>query len=335
MTAATFNNNNLRRKFLQSLIGQALITSIVMVPGILHAQTVDFSKKPITLVVPFAPGGGTDSIARDLAKLLSEKLSTPVVVENKGGAGGSIAASGVAKASADGHTLLFVTSTFATHAASDPKPSYDPLKDFTPVALLGSGPLVVVTSKASGITTMSQLLAQAKKSPGELAYCTSGPGGINHLAAEMYAQAANVKMTHVPYKGSGPATLDLIAGRTQVFFSTVPTIRGQIQGDKVNLLAVTSKERSPMFPDTPTVIESGVPGYDVSTWWGIVAPKSTPANVVTALNTAINSEAPALKDRFEREGASPFSGAPAAFGTMLQNELQGWRKVVSAGIKLD
>jgi len=335
MKNSKLNSPSHRRLFCKVIAYQTLIAATMILPGAAKAQTVDFSKKPITLVVPFAPGGGTDSIARDLAKLLSEKLSTPVVVENKGGAGGSIAANGVAKAAGDGHTLLFVTSTFATHAASDPKPSYDPLKDFTPVALLGSGPLVVVTSKASGITTMSQLLAQAKKSPGELDYCSSGPGGINHLAAEMYAQAADVKMTHVPYKGSGPATLDLIAGRTQVFFSTVPTIRGQIQGDKVNLLAVTSKERSPMFPDTPTVIESGVPGYDVSTWWGIVAPKSTPANVVAALNTAINSVAPALKDRFEREGASPFSGTPAAFGAMLQNELQGWRRVVSAGIKLD
>jgi len=335
MMTAGFDLSTKRRLFCKTMLCQMLVLAASVVTATTEAQPVDFAKKPITLVVPFAPGGGTDSIARDLAKLLSEKLSTPVVVENKGGAGGSIAANGVAKASGDGHTLLFVTSTFATHAASDPKSSYDPLKDFTPVALLGSGPLVVVTSKASGITSMKQLLEQAKKSPGELAYCTSGPGGINHLAAEMYAQAAGVKMTHVPYKGSGPATLDLIAGRTQVFFSTVPTIRGQIQSDKVNLLAVTSKERSPMFPGVPTVIESGVPGYDVSTWWGIVAPKSTPANIVTALNAAINSESPALKDRFEREGASPFYGSPAAFGSMLQTEFEGWRKVVSAGIKLD
>lgn len=328
-------NPSHRRIVCKTIISSAVIALGISFSFTSRAQTVDFSKKPITLVVPFAAGGGTDSIARDLAKLLSEKLKTPVVVENKGGAGGSIAANAVAKAPADGHTLLFVTSTFATHAASDPKSSYDPLKDFTPVALLGSGPLVVVTSKASGITTMKQLLEQAKKSPGELAYCTSGPGGINHLAAEMYAQATGVKMTHVPYKGSGPATLDLIAGRTQVFFSTVPTIRGQIQSDKVNLLAVTSKAPSPMFPGVPTVIESGVPGYEVSTWWGIVAPKSTPANIVSALNTAINSESPALKERFEREGAIPFYGSSAAFGSMLETELQGWRKVVSAGIKLD
>lgn len=326
---------NKRRLFIQTLVCHTLVATALITPWATQAQPVDFSKKLITLVVPFAAGGGTDSIARDLAKLLSEKLKTPVVVENKGGAGGSIAANGVAKAPGDGHTLLFVTSTFATHAASDPKPSYDPIKDFAPVALLGSGPLVVVTSKDSGITTMAQLLEKAKKSPGELAYCTSGPGGINHLAAEMYAQAAGVKMTHVPYKGSGPATLDLIAGRTQVFFSTVPTIRAQIQSNKVNLLAVTSKEPSPMFPGVPTVIESGVPGYEVSTWWGIVAPKSTPANVISTLNAAINSESPALKDRFEREGATPFYGSPAAFGSMMENELQGWRKVVSAGIKLD
>lgn len=291
----------------------------------------DLKRKPVTLIVPFAPGGGSDSIARELAKHLSAQLGVTIIVDNKGGAGGAIAATAVAKAVPDGSTLLFTTSTFVTHAASDPAPVYDPLKDFAPVAMLGRGPLLVVSSKASGITSIEQLIARAKAKPGELTYCSAGPGSINHLAAELFAQMAGVSMTHVPYKGSGPATLDFLAGRTQVFFSTVPTIRAHVREGKVNLLAVTSQDRSAMYPSTPTVVESGLAGYRVATWWGMTVPAGTPEPIIDALNQAINAATPAIQERLVSEGATPLSESPAAFRTMLVNELNAWRQVVRQG----
>ncbi|MFM7008206.1 MAG: tripartite tricarboxylate transporter substrate binding protein [Betaproteobacteria bacterium] len=313
----------LRRRLLLGGIG------CIAIPGIGMAQSnVSLSQKPITLVVPFAPGGGSDSIARELGKYLSAKMGVPVVVDNRAGAGGAIAATSIAKAAPDGASLLFTTSTFVTHAASDPTPTYNPSKDFAPVAMLGRGPLLVVTSKASGLRSIQELLSAAKSKPGALTFCSAGPGSINHLAGEYFSQMAGIEMTHVPYKGSGPATLDFLAGRTQVFFATVPTIRAHVRDDKVNLLAVTSATRAPMYPDTPTVMESGLPKYEVSTWWGVSAPAGTPSNVIAALNQAINEVSPQIKDRFVNEGATLVSESPAFFGEMIASELTAWSQVM-------
>ena len=295
-------------------------------------------QRPITLVVPFAPGGGTDSISRELAKHLQDKLGTAVVVDNRGGAGGAIAAAQVAAARADGHTLLFVTSTFVTVAATDRKLGYDILKDFTPIAMLGRGPLLLVVNKDTGITSVAQLIDAAKKKPESLNYVSAGQGSINHLAGELFVQRTGAKMTHIPYKGSGPATLDLIGGNAQVFFATVPTILGQVKGDKVRLIASTSSARTRLFPAIPTIEESGVKGYNVETWWGVVGPAGMPAEVVRTLNKAINDAAASeeLRKRFENEGADPFSGTPADLGHVLRDELEGWRKVVrEGGLKID
>jgi tripartite-type tricarboxylate transporter receptor subunit TctC len=295
-------------------------------------------QRPITLVVPFAPGGGTDSISRELAKHLQDKLGTPVIVDNRGGAGGAIAAAQVAAAKPDGHTLLFVTSTFVTVAATDRKLGYDILKDFTPIAMLGRGPLLLVVNKDTAITSVAQLIDMAKKKPDALNYVSAGQGSINHLAGELFVQRTGAKMTHIPYKGSGPATLDLIGGNAQVFFATVPTILGQVKGDKVRLIASTSSARTRLFPSTPTLEESGVKGYSVETWWGVVAPAGLPADVVRTLNRAINDAAASeeIRKRFENEGADAFTGTPVEFAAALRDELEGWRKVVrEGGLKLD
>jgi tripartite-type tricarboxylate transporter receptor subunit TctC len=300
------------------------------------AQT--FPQKPITLVVPFAAGGGTDAIARDLGKQLGDRLRQPVIIDNRGGAGGSIGAQAVAQAKADGYTLLFVTSTFVTVAATDRKLPYDIVTDFTPIAMLGRGPLLLVVNKQTGIASVAALIAAARKQPDSLNYVSAGQGSINHLAGELFVQRTGVKMTHVPYKGSGPATMDLIGGQAQVFFATVPTILGQVKGDKVTLLATTGKARSSLFAQVPTVIESGVARFEVSTWWGIVGPKGLPAEIVAALNTAINEAAAseALKKRFLDEGADPISGSAADFAAVLRHELESWRSVVhAAGIKVE
>lgn len=314
---------------LKKLIG--LILFVITVP--VGAQ--NYPIKPITLVVPFAPGGGTDSIARDLGKLLSEKLGQPVIVDNKGGGGGSIGANAVAKANPDGYTLLLATSTFATNSAIEESLPFNPEKDFTPIAMIGRGPILIVASKQSGIKTLDQLIAQAKKSQ-SINYCSAGNGSINHLSAELFKQKTGTSMTHIPYKGSGPATIDLIAGRTQVFFSTVPTILSHINANSVELIAVTGSKRLPLFPQTPSTSEFGLKGLDISTWWGILAPANTPKDIVVKLNQAINeaSNKDAVKNRLLNEGATITTGTPAEFQNNLNQELLVWRNLVkTAGLK--
>ncbi len=317
-----------------------LVALLACLPLALHVnlQAQEWPARAITLVVPFAAGGGTDSIARDIARGLTDRLPQPVVVDNRGGDGGAIAAAAASRAPADGLTLLFVTSTFATHAAATPDLKYDIQKDFAPVAMLGRGPLLVVATKSLGVKTLPQLIALGKQMPGALNYCSAGNGSINHLAGEMFSQKTAIPMTHVPYRGSGPATLDLIAGRVQVFFATVPTILPHVKEGRVELLAITARTRSPLFPDTPTVLESGIAGFDVSTWWGIVAPAGTPQAIITRLNALVGevAGAPATRNRLINEGATPFSGSPNDFRLALAAELDGWRGVIkSAGIKLD
>ena len=232
------------------LAGLALLLPAFCAPA-LAAES--YPSRPITLVVPFAAGGGTDSIARDMARTLADKLGQAVVVENRGGGGGSIGAGLVANARPDGYTLLFATSTFVTNAAAGISTTYDVRKSFAPIAMLGRGPLFVVTAKDLKLSSIADLRKRAAQPDADLNFCSAGNGSINHLAGELFKQKANVVMTHVPYKGSGPATVDLLAGRVQVFFATVPTILSQVRDQRVDLLAVTGKTRSPLFPDTPTV----------------------------------------------------------------------------------
>ena len=296
-----------------------------------------FPQKPITLIVPFAAGGGTDSIARDLAKALADALGQPVIVDNRGGGGGAIGAQMVAKAEPDGHTLLFITSTFVTHAATEVTPSYDVEKDYAPIAMLGRGPLMVVANKELGLKNLADLIAFAKKFRDGVNYCSAGLGSINHLSGELFKQKTQIPMTHIPYKGSGPATLDLLAGRVQVFFATMPTMLQYVESGRVTLLAMTSENRSPLFPNTPTVIESGLPRFEISTWWGIVAPAGTPPAIVQTLNLEITKAASKdpIKGRLLKEGAQIYQTTPTQMQKILNNELQQWRNVVkSAEMKL-
>lgn len=324
--------NPTRRRF----ACKALIAALFAAPLFTYAQ--EYPKRPITLVVPFAPGGGTDSIAREIAQGMTEKLGKPVIVENRGGAGGSIGAKQVAKADPDGHTLLFVTSTFVTHAASEEKPSYDVNKDFAPIAMIGRGPLMIVTRAKLGAANLQQLVASSKSRPEGLAFCSAGAGSINHMSAELFKQKTGANMTHVPYKGSGPAVLDLLAGRTDVFFSTIPTILSHVKAGSVDLIAVTGSRRLPFYPNVPTAIESGIPDFNITTWWGIVAPDGTPEPVVAKLNALINELAAreSMKTRLANEGAEAYSTTPSQFKNVLAQELALWKGVTkAAGLKLD
>lgn len=321
-----------------SMFKLRLLTALVLALAIPSINAGKFPEKTITLIVPFAPGGGTDSIARDLAKILSEKLGQPVIVDNRGGGGGSIGASMGSKADADGYTLLFVTSTFITHAATDSSAGYDIEKDFSPVAMIGRGPLLVVSNKSIPAKSLSELIQLSNQTSDGLNYCSAGPGSINHLSGELFKQKTGAKLIHIPYKGSGPATIDLLAGRVQVFFATIPTILPYVETDRVNVLAITSEKRSPLFPSVPTAIESGIVGLNISTWWGIVAPPGTPSSIVKQLNEAVNYAAnkDPLKARLTKEGALAYKVSPEEFQKMLNSELKMWKNVVkSSNLKID
>ena len=312
---------------------------LALIPSLAANQALaqNYPSKAITVVIPFAAGGGTDSIARDVAKTLSERLGQPVIVDNKGGGGGSIGANAVAKAQADGYTLLFATSTFITNAAMEAASPYSVEKDFAPIAMLGRGPLLVVSSKELGAKNITQVRAMAQARTQGLDFCSAGNGSINHLAGEMFRQKAQLNLTHVPYKGSGPATMDLLAGRVQLFFATVPTILPHVREGRVDVLAVTGSKRSSLFPDTPTMAEAGVANFNVTTWWGVLAPAKTPQRIIDQLNLAINETAAQdpVRSRLVNEGADAVKGTPADFQRVLTSELSLWRGVIkTSGLKL-
>jgi tripartite-type tricarboxylate transporter receptor subunit TctC len=315
---------------------RAILASIILLPAMSWAQS--FPVKPITLIVPFAAGGGTDSIARDVAKSLAEKLGQSVVIENRGGAGGAIGANMVAKAQADGYTLLFATSTFITNAAAETNTPYDVEKDFAPVAMLGRGPLLVVASKELGARTIAQLRTIGQARPEGLDFCSAGNGSINHLAGELFRSRTQLNMTHVPYKGSGPATMDLLAGRVNLFFATVPTILPYVRDGRVTLLAVTGNQRSSLFPETPTMAEAGIKDFSITTWWGVMAPARTPKAIIDKLNKALNTALaePAIRAQLLEQGAEAVGGTPEALGKTIAAELPKWAKLAKdANIRAD
>ncbi|WP_051660824.1 tripartite tricarboxylate transporter substrate binding protein [Bosea sp. 117] len=316
-------------------IGATLLGATLMAATYGEAEAQNYPQRAITIVVPFAAGGGTDSIAREVAAHLQTSLGQPVVVENAGGGGGSIGSSRVANADPDGYTLLFVTSTFVTHAAVESGLPYDVVKSFTPIAQLGRGPLIVVTNKDVPVGSIGELVSKAKADPEAFNYASAGPGSINHLSGALFNQLAGTTMTHVPYKGSGPATFDLLSGAVQVFFATTPTMLGQVKAKEVKLLATTGAERSPLFPDTPTVKEAGIEGFEVYTWWGIVGPSNLPRPIVEQLNKAINDVVAldSVRGRLIGEGAEIVRGTPDQLAQTISSELTHWRKLVAdAGI---
>lgn len=299
------------------------------------ASAQAYPDRAVTIVVPFAAGGGTDSIAREIAANLQQKFGQPFVVENVGGGGGSIGANRVAEAEADGYTLLFVTSTFVTHSAVDTKVPYDVNADFTPIAQLGRGPLLVVVNKDVPVTTIPELVTLAKDDPDALAFASAGPGSINHLSGELFNQRAGTEILHIPYQGSGPATFDLVGGAVQMFFATIPTMKGQVDAGEVKLIATTGAERATIFPDVPTVQEQGIADFDVETWWGVVGPAGLPEDVVAELNAALNEAVASEKvtTRLEGEGATVVNAGPEALGETIATELSAWQALVSdAGI---
>ena len=303
------------------------------------AQTAaSFPSKPILFVVTSPPGGSNDTFARAIGKRLSDAFGKPVVVENRPGATGSIGEAFVAKAPADGHTIVMISSSFTTKAAVHPNLPYDPRKAFAPVAMIGKGPLVLAVAPGVPVSTPQEFFAYAKAQGNNLNYATSGPGSINHFATELLNEAAGLKLMHVPYKGMGPATADLIGGHVQVLVASVPSVYQHVKAGKVKGIGVTTTKASPVAPGLQPLADFGAKGYDVELWWGVLAPVATPKDVIAKLNAEINKALATdeMREFLVREGAEPAPMTPDAFGQLLNADIDRWAKVgKAAAIKVE
>ena len=293
--------------------------------------------KPIRLIVPNAPGGGTDTVARAISEKLSPALGQQIIVDNRGGAGGRIAAELVARGPKDGYTLLLGSAaTLITGPALDRDRNYDPLKDFAPISLAGTTAYMLVAHPSLAAKTVSDLIALAKSKPGRIAYASTGQGGPGHLGAELFQAMAQVKLTHVPYKGGAPAMLSLLQGETQVMVSNFVTALPPVRANRVRALGVTSLKRTSLAPEIPTVDEAGLRGFELQQMYSLVAPAGTPAHVVQRLNREMAQRLPAddVKQRFANEGVEVAVSTPAELGKLTAAELAKWSRVIrEAGIK--
>jgi tripartite-type tricarboxylate transporter receptor subunit TctC len=304
-----------------------------------HAQAQPWPSKPVRIVVPYPPGGPTDIVARLVGQRLSERLKQPFVIENRAGAGGNLGAEAAAKSPADGYTLLLGTTAHAINPSLFKSLGYDIRKDFVPIALLTSIPLVLVVPAASPAATVADVVALAKAKGGGLPYASSGNGQSTHLAAELFASMAGAPMTHVPYKGSAPALTDLAGGQVALMFDTMLSAMPQVKAGRLKAIAVTSAVRAPSAPELPTVAEAaGLAGYEATAWNALFAPAGTPPEVRAALAAAVAEvlAEPETRQRFAADGAIAGSGTPAALGAFLGREIDKWRGVVQrANVKVD
>jgi tripartite-type tricarboxylate transporter receptor subunit TctC len=314
----------------------ALVLGLLAFVSVASAQT--YPDRPITLVVPYPAGGGNDVLARLVAERMSKALNATIVVENRGGAGGTIATRQVAKSPPDGYTMLIATSSLAINPSLYPNIGYDPIKDFAPIGLLASGANVALVHPSVPANSIAELIDLAKKNPGKLNFASTGSGSSVHLAAELFAAMAGIKINHVPYRGSGPALNDLLGGHVTMMFATVPSSAGIVNSGKVRALAVSSSKRLAAFPDLPTIAEAGLPGYAAELHYGLVAPAGTPRPIIDKLNAALRSalEDQTLRDRLAREGAVPLPSTPEEYAADIAAEERMWGKIVrDAGVKAE
>ncbi len=317
----------------------ALTLAAATLAPLATASAQDYPTRSITLVVPYAAGGGNDVMARTVAEKMSKTLGQNVVVENRAGAGGSIATRQVARAAPDGYTLVLGgTGTLAVNPSLYSNVGYDPRKDFAPVGLIGMGQLIVLVNPKVPASTIPELIALAKKEPGRLSYASAGVGSGIHLGAVLFEQMADIKLTHVPYRGTAPALTDLIGGHVQIYFSSIPSAIGIAKEGKVRPLAVTGPQRSPVFPDLPTVSEAALPGFEAVLHYGIVAPAGTPKPIVDKLSAALRQAvmAPDTKDRMAADGTEPLPSTPEEYATDIDKEETKWSAIVRrSGAKAD
>lgn len=300
------------------------------------APAQPYPAKTVRLVVPYPPGGSNDVLSRITAQAMTPGLGQPVLVDNRGGAGGMIGADHVAKSAPDGYTLVNVQASFTANAALRAKMAYDPMGDFAYIGMMAQGPLLAVVHPSLPVKNVKELIALARARPGQINYGSTGTGGHNHLATELFARMAAIRIVHVPYKGVAPALTDLMGGHTQMVMTSLPSAMTQVQAGRLKAIAVGSEKRSSFMPELPTISESGVPGYFAEFWWGIAAPAKTPNDIVNRLATELTRalQSPDLKQRFATEGAEPSVMSREQFTRFVGNEIQRWRKVaVEANIK--
>ena len=296
------------------------------------AAAQDYPTKPVRLIIPFPPGGSNDVVGRLIATKLSERLGKQVVVDNRGGAGGVIGTEVTANAAPDGYTLGMISIAHAVNPWLY-KLSYDPIKSFSPVAVLATGPNVLAINPSLGVNSVKELIALAKSKPGDIQYASAGVGSFQHLGGELFKLEAGVDMLHVPFKGGGPSMVDVIGGHTKLLFSSLVQTTPHLKSGKLKALGTGGKTRSSILPDVPTIAEAGVPGYEATNWWGIVAPAGTPAPIIAKLHKEIAAvqQSPEVKQQFARQGASILQMSTPEFTAFIQTEMTKWGRVVKEG----
>jgi tripartite-type tricarboxylate transporter receptor subunit TctC len=323
-----------RRDFLR-MVGACL--AVAAWPRLARAQ--GWPARPIRLIVPFPPGGGTDVVSRMIAERLQTSLGTPIVVDNRPGAGGNLGLDAVAKAAPDGYVIgMGQTSNLAINPSLYAKLPFDPLKDFVPVALVASQPMVLVVVNDAPWKTLAELVAAGKAKPASLTMASAGNGTVGHLAGELFARQAGLQIVHVPYKGAAPALTDLMGGQVALFFASAGAIVPQLTGGKVRALAVTSAKRMTKLPDVPTIAESGYPGFEAVDWKALVAPARTPAAVIDRLNSEVDKalQTNEARDHLATDGSEAMGGSAAHFAEFLRSESAKWGKIVKdSGAKVD
>lgn len=297
-----------------------------------------YPDKPITMVIPFPPGGPTDLVARVLAQSMSESMGQRIVVDNRAGANGNIGSGLVAKAAPDGYTILYNTSSITLSVALYKNLAYDVHKELAPVALAAVVPLALVTHPSVPASNVKEFIAYVKANPGKLSYGSAGNGNVTHLGAFQFLHANGLEAVHIPYKGSAPADMDLVAGQTQFMTDTINSVMPFIRDKRMKILAVTTKERIAQFPEVPTLSESGMPGFEVGAWQGLMVPAGTPKAIVDRLNAEINKalKSKAVREKLDQQGAVPLGSTPEEYGAYIRSEIARWTKVVQqTGLKLD
>ena len=327
------NGSRTRRRAALAFVA-ALAAALAFAP----AAAQPYPNRPVRMIVPFAPGGATDIIARTVAQKLSERLGQPVVIENKPGAGTTIGNAEVAKAKPDGYTLLFAPTPFVISQVVYPTLPYDPKKDFAPVSLLATSPFILVTNTAVPAKTVAELVALAKAKPGTMTFCSAGNGTVPHLSGELFKLRAGVDIVHVPYKGGGPAIVDLVGGQVNMMFATPIEVAQHVQAGRLNVLGATSKKRLAAFPNVPTLDESGYPGFEVASFFGVLAPAGTPPEIVAKLGADLAAvmETPDVREKFAAQSAEANVQGPDAFAKFLDAERDKWADIVKrSGAKVD
>jgi len=310
---------------------RALLMAILFIFG-LSAEAQTYPTRTVRIVVPATPGGAIDLIARSLAEKMTASLGQPVVVENKPGASNNLGTDFVAKSPPDGYTLVIIASSHATNKYLFKQMPFDPVKDFEPVVYTHVVPLLLAVNPSVPAKNVSELTAWIKANPDKAVYASSGPGSSLHMAAELFMNMTGTKMHHVPYKGSSAAHPDLLAGRTAMIFDTITAVQGHVKSGTLRGIAVTTAKRSSAMPDLPTIAESGLPGYDASTWGGILAPAGTPKDVVAKLNSSINAalKMDDVRSRLMGAGIEIQGGTPEQFAYVIRNEIEKWGRVTKA-----